>query len=55
MLLIVSMRGGIMQVEKRRTVPTILQFRLFLFILEIGQIIIFPPLLHRYQILVRIS
>lgn len=36
MLLLVSMRGGIMQVEKRRTVPTILQFRLFLFILEIG-------------------
>ena len=31
-----SMRGGIMQVEKRRTIPTILHFRLILFLLEIG-------------------
>lgn len=36
LVMIISMRGGIMQVEKRSTIPAILHFRLFLFLLEIG-------------------
>ena len=35
--MIVSMRGGVMQTEKRKSIPSLLLVRAFLFSIEIGQ------------------